>query len=151
MNKLIFVPIFLIFGIFANAQNKIKFNYDIAGNQTNREICLGNCVAGQSSKEIKEIEDLTDEDLEKFSSTDFISYYPNPVKEELYLKWELLKENHVNSVQVYSIGGQVLKTYSENNSINSLNIPFRDYPTGVYLIVINYTNGNPKTIKIIKQ
>lgn len=135
-----------------SAQNKLTFSYDPkTGNQIVRELCLGCPSTGKPAKTVKEIEALTDADMEKFSPEDVISYYPNPVKEELYLKWELTKGNSVSSIQVFSVTGQMLKNYQENERTNNINIPFQDFSSGFYLIQLNYTTGEPKTIKIIKK
>lgn len=145
----------LLFGTFfmCQAQDKIKFTYDpLTGNQLTRELCL-NCPPSSSkpAREIKEIEALTNADLDKFSPEDVISYYPNPVKEELYLKWELIDDNTVSSVQVFSITGQVLKNYNALDRTNNVNIPFQELSSGIYLVQLNYSKGEPKTIKIIKK
>jgi hypothetical protein len=136
------------FSFLSQSQTKIKFSYDNAGNQVSRILCI-NCPS-VSAKEIKEIEALVDEDLEKFSENEMISYYPNPVKEELYLKWELTENNSITSIQVFSITGQILNTYQVANN-NTQNILFQSYPSGIYLILLNYKSGDQKTIKIIKQ
>jgi hypothetical protein len=136
------------FSFLSQSQTKIKFSYDNAGNQVSRILCI-NCPS-ESAKEIKEIEALTDEDLEKFSENEMISYYPNPVKEELYLKWELTENNNITSIQVFSITGQILNTYQVANN-NAQNILFQSHPSGVYLVLLNYKSGDQKTIKIIKQ
>jgi len=146
-HQLLFVT--LLFCVISNAQTKIKFSYDTAGNQTSRILCP-NCPP-ETGKQIKEIEALTDEDLEKFSEEDVISYYPNPVKEELYLKWELTDDNYVTSIQIFSMTGQVLTTYQATKKNNTQNILFQSYPSGVYVVLLNYKSGDPKTIKIIKQ
>lgn len=144
--------ILIHFSFSALAQQKITFNYDHAGNQILRELCLSGCSpSAKHIDDIKEIESLTEDDLLKFSPTDVISYYPNPVKEELYLQWDLAHENYVTLIQVYSMTGQVLQTYQANERINNLNIPFQSYSTGVYIITLSYKNGEEKTIKIIKQ
>lgn len=151
MRKILFF-IALQFCLFASAQQKITFNYDAAGNQVLRELCLSGC--SQSAKqvtEVKEIEALTEEDLLRFSPEDVISYYPNPVKEELYLQWQLTHGNYVMSVQIYNMAGQILQTYGGNERMNSLNIPFQNYPGGVYLVLLSYKDGGEKSIKIIKQ
>ena len=135
--------------MLSQAQTKIKFSYDTAGNQISRILC-GNCPP-EAGKQIKEIEALVDEDLEKFSEEDVISYYPNPVKEELYLKWELTDDNYVTSIQVISMTGQILSTYQGTKKNNTQNILFQSYPSGVYVVLLNYKSGDPKTIKIIKQ
>jgi hypothetical protein len=144
--------ILLLFGTFyvSQAQDKIKFSYDpVTGNQTVRELCL-NCPP-PAGKNVKEIEAITEEDLLKFSSEDVISYYPNPVKEELYLKWELTNENFVQSIQVAGMNGQIVKSYENKKGNNEQNIPFQNYSVGVYIVSLFYSNGDQKTIKIIKQ
>ncbi|QSB25551.1 T9SS type A sorting domain-containing protein [Flavobacterium sp. CLA17] len=143
---------FILFATLTSsfAQQKITFAYDTAGNQISRTLCLTGCTA-KPGKEIKEIEAITDADMEKFSSEDVISYYPNPVKEELFLKWELINDNKVSSVIVYGVNGQVLKTFSKTDNLNTLNISFQEYSKGIYMVALNYSNGDQKTIKIIKQ
>jgi len=144
----------LLFGIctLSNAQQKITFSYDSAGNQIVRSLCISGCnPTGKSVEEVKEIEAVTEDDLLKFSKEDVISYYPNPVKEQLYLKWELINENKVSSIVVYGITGQILQTFSKTESTDSQIISFEEYPRGVYLVALNYKDGEQKTIKIIKQ
>ena len=145
----------ILFGItiFSNAQQKITFNYDSAGNQILRELCLSGCnpLAKPAKEEVKEIEALADEDLLKFSQEDVISYYPNPVKEELYIKWELKDDNYVNSIQVFNLTGQLLRSYQPTVRNDSQNIAFQDYPTGIYAVMLYYSNGDQKSIKIIKR
>lgn len=143
--------------LFSQAQDKIIFEYDAAGNQTKRELCLSiNCTkvgktkVPQESLAPKEITALKEEDLQKFSPEDVISYYPNPVKEELYLKWELVADRAVSGILLYGINGQVVKTYDHLEKSNNLNIPFFNYPTGTYLVVLLYSGGEQKTIKIVK-
>lgn len=141
--------IFLHFSFFSIAQSKLNFNYDQAGNQITRTLCI-NCLA-KPAKDIVEPEALTENDLQKFSPEDIISYYPNPVREELYLQWELTHDNYVASVNVYSITGQVLRTFQISASANNLSIPFQQYPSGVYLVLLSYKDGGEKSIKIIKK
>ncbi len=150
MKQLFFL--FTLFTISVNAQpgQRIKFDYDTAGNQTRRFICL-NCSARVADSIPKEITELKEEDLLKFSPEDVISYYPNPVREELYLKWDLTNENKVSSIEVFSINGQRFNVYSNLEKENSKNIPFQEYPQGTYLVLLNYANGEEKSITILKQ
>lgn len=119
---------------------KIIFSYDIEGNQIERKFCYG-CTSKTASPAPIEI----------ISAEDIISYYPNPVKEELYLKWELIKDNTVSAINVFGLNGQILKSYSGLTKTNSKNITFQNYPTGVYAVVLMCSNGEQKSIKIIKQ
>lgn len=151
MKKILTLLLFCML-LFTRAQGKLKFTYDpLTGNQITRELCFGCPNVAKPSKDIQEIEAITEEDLQKFSPGDEISYYPNPVKEELYLKWEVIDQNTISSIQVYNITGQVLKNYAGNDNAGNINIPFQDYSNGVYLIQLNYSKGDSKTIKIIKQ
>lgn len=145
MNRLLLLLIFLI-GIKCTSQNKILFTYDTAGNQIQRELCI-NCT-GKKAKDLKEI---TKEDLITSEVSDQISYYPNPVKEELYLFWELVNDKTVSSIQVYAINGKVLQSFQKRDKVNLQTIPFQSYPRGVYAVVLMYSNGEQKSIKIIKK
>ena len=129
---------------------KLSFDYDQAGNQIQRWWC-SSCHAKTSEETPKEIADLKQEDLRKFFPTDVISYYPNPVKEQLYLKWELTNDNKVTSIQLYSLGGQLLKETSKLESTNNQTMSFQNYPQGIYTLLLVYTNGEQKSIKIIKE
>ena len=143
--------LFLGFSFIAKAQdNKITFDYDIAGNQIKRKLCLKCNDPNYKTTAPKEIAALQEEDMQKFSPEDLISYYPNPVKEELYLKWELVAGKTVGTIYLYALNGQVLKTYNNLEKIDALNIPFFKYPTGTYLVVLVYNDGEQKTIKIVK-
>lgn len=144
---------FLFFSLSSYSQiPRLHFNYDAAGNQISRYLNLSSTSGKNLTTETpKEISELKEEDLLKFSPEDVISYYPNPVREELYLKWELTKENKVSSIEVFSINGQRVNVYSNLEKENTKNIPFQEYPQGTYLVLLNYTNGEQKSITILKQ
>ena len=142
--------LFLGYSVFMKAQDKITFDYDAAGNQIIRELCLSCNKPSAKTKAPKEVSALKEEDLEKFTPEDVISYYPNPVKEELYLKWELVADKYVSAINLYALNGQVLRTYDNIDKVKNLNIPFFDYPRGTYLVVLMYNDGESKTIKIVK-
>ena len=142
--------LFLGFSLFVKAQDKITFDYDNAGNQIRRDLCLTCAKTAYKTTAPKEIVALKQEDLQKFSPEDVISYYPNPVKEELYLKWELVDNKTVSAIYLFSISGQQLQAYNGLDKTNSLNIPFMDYPSGTYLVNMIYNDDEQKTIKIVK-
>lgn len=82
---------------------------------------------------------------------DIISFYPNPVQEELILKWELIDEKKVSKIDITNLNGQNLKTLKDLARINTTIISFQEFPTGVYFVMITYTNGEYKSIKIVKK
>ena len=126
---------------------KIRFDYDVAGNQITREFCL-NCL---SKTESKDPEQLEESDLAKFVPEDNFSYYPNPVKEELYLKWDNSTETKISSIKLFSLNGSLLKSYDNQENLMNQNVHFGNYPSGIYFIVLGYNTGDEKSIKIIKQ
>jgi hypothetical protein len=89
--------------------------------------------------------------LQKFFPQDVISYYPNPVKEELFLKWELNDDKKVSEVELYSLSGQLVGAYSKLDKDNSFVMSFQQYPQGIYSLILLYTNGEKKSLKIIKE
>lgn len=155
IKELNFKPMLLFIGVLviANggyAQNQnIRFEYDTAGNQITR-LCCFSCAA-KTPYSTKNISDLNESDMQKFNVDDNFSFYPNPVKEELYLKWDNSSQIKLQTINLYNINGALLKSYENQLSKDSNNILFQEYPNGVYIIGLIYTNGEEKTIKIIKQ
>lgn len=145
MNRYLII-VLLGVSLMATAQDKITFTYDAAGNQTQR--CI-NCIL-PTAKYISEPKLLTKKDLIKDEVSDQISYYPNPVKQELYLSWELANTT-VSSIHVYSMNGQLVQSFQNTDKINLQTIPFQEYATGMYTVVLRYSNGEQKSIKIIKR
>lgn len=130
-------------------QNKIFFDYDIAGNQINREYCI-NCISNTATNK-QAVADIKPEDMQKFNPEDDFSYYPNPVKEELFLKWNNKLETFIISITIFNPSGVLLKSLEKQDNLESQNISFLQYPTGLYIISLGYSNGKKKTIKIIKE
>lgn len=149
MRELLFTLILFSSIKFFGQQQKIPFDYDIAGNQITREFCL-NCSA-KTSNISKEISELKDSDLLKFLPEDNFSYYPNPVKEELFLKWDNSNTIKISNIKLFSLNGTLLKSFENQENLISQNILFQYYPNGLYVVILSYSNGEEKTIKIIKQ
>jgi len=125
---------------------KVCFEYDLAGNQIVRELCI-NDVSGKAPNQTANEEP----DFQKFFPEDVISYYPNPVKEELFLKWNFIKENKVTKIEIYNLNGQSLATFNRLEKENSTIISFAVYPVGIYQVVFYYTNQEQKSIRIVKK
>jgi hypothetical protein len=141
---------FLIFlGISVHAQ-KLSFDYDEAGNQILRSWCA-NCLSKSPQDPIKNFDDLEDIDLEKFHPEDEISYYPNPVQEQLFLKWKLVNEKKVNEIRLYNLNGQLLKVIKNLSNSDNYIFSFGDLPQGLYNLILIYNNEEEKPIKIIKK
>lgn len=145
----LFYTIFSILTLnFCLAQDKIIFEYDQAGNQIVRRFCTSCRFSNEDSKDIEEI---TEHDLIKSFPEDVISYYPNPVKDELYIKWELINDNVVKEIQLYDVGGKLLTTINNLENTNYTNLQFSELPVNIYLVLMVYKNGDIKSIKIVKE
>lgn len=134
---------------YGQSPTKIAFDYDDAGNQTVRRICVS--CQYKSSNDVKNIEDVTSDDLQDLYPDSKISYYPNPVKEQLYLKWKLTNEVRVSSIKLYSLTGQQIKSFENLNGKDSFVLNFSDLPQNVYTVILVYSNGEEKPFKIIKN
>lgn len=137
-----FTLLFILFSVLVTAQDKIIFNYDMAGNQALREICL-NCTSKSS---VKSVRDLKKDDLQQI---DQISYYPNPVSEQLYLTWELVPDKKIVQIQLFASSGKLLQTYFPSSG--EMSIGFQGYPSGLYFVLLHYNNEEQKTMKIVKK
>lgn len=149
-NHLSLLFLFIISSCIGQTMDHVQFDYDNAGNQIKRYLVDIN-PGRQSNQNIKDIKSLTESDLIKSDIYDDLKYYPNPVKEELYLKWELINDNKVQSISLYSLNGQLIKTINNLEKDNACTFPFRELPQAIYNLVLNYSNGEQKSLKIIKH
>lgn len=146
MKKSIFF-LMLFYSSLGIAQQKIKFDYDIAGNQITRYVC-SSCKTSETPKDVK---DIQDEDLIKSFPEDVISFYPNPVKEELFIKWDLINQNVVISIDLFDINGRLIHKKQNLEQHNSTSLFLSSYPKGIYYAVLNYKDGDQKSLKIVKE
>ncbi|MDO5656188.1 MAG: GEVED domain-containing protein [Flavobacteriaceae bacterium] len=72
------------------------------------------------------------------------SYYPNPVKDVLYIK----SDHNIKQVEMYNTAGQQVlsKISTVNNSIRVDTLP-----AGVYIFRVLLDNGKTETMKVIKK
>ena len=83
--------------------------------------------------------------LSSFSENDVISIYPNPVKELLNIKFEMINENL--EVKILNSIGQLIKEEKISNQNNSAYISTNDLNSGIYLISIFDSNGKLIAVK----
>lgn len=145
MKKPLFKTVLLFFIItFSFAQKRIQFQYDVMGNQIERVIC-SNCSSRAPIDKPKE------EDFIKNEISADIQYYPNPVKEDLYLKWTNKTDANIESIELHNVTGQILLKEAQEKNKSETIFNFSQYPQGMYLLVFIYTNGEIESIKILKQ
>lgn len=149
MKKLLYIILFLTSTYSFCQSNNIYFEYDDAGNQITRYAVLSS--ARNSQEESKSIDEVLETEFKKSIKNDIISFYPNPVKEELYVKWDKINDTYnVKSIQLFDLNGKEL--FSSNKyEENKISIPFLNYPNGLYQVVLLFENNDIKTIKVIKE
>ena len=135
--------------------NSIKFSYDLAGNQIKRELIyiapsetepgLGRQIRPSIIKP-----QFNDKNLVVSEQYNDISYYPNPVVSELFLKWTNLTDSKVERITVYSLTGKLMNNIEVANA-DSATIDFQSYPSGYYNLMLSYNNAVTKNFTIIKK
>ncbi len=138
----------IISTLFYGQITRLHFDYDVAGNQINRYLDFDS----QSERLFtKTADEINDDDLLKFMPEDDISYYPNPVLEVLYLKWELIENNSFTTVNIFTSTGRFLKTYNIKEGEYSISLSFQDLQQGSYIVQLVYKSGEQKSITILKN
>ena len=140
---------FVIFSsiCFRQPEGTVRFTYDVAGNQTSRFYIL---ISNKLSN-AKTVDDIVDADLFKSDISDKIKYYPNPVKEDLYIQWINQEDKVVESITIYNSGGQQLLNFKVSESERNTTVNFQNYPSGFFSVELLYSNGERKNLKVIKN
>ncbi len=146
MNRFIFVCVTLLVASTSYSQDLV-FTYDAAGNQTFKGIVLSSRPASQTAIE----EDEIPNEFTALDGVPEISYYPNPVQEQLHIKWLNKPTHQAQTITVYNnVGQQIFTTDPKEDQVETT-IDFSTQPKGMYILIIGYTDGSTKDIKILKQ
>lgn len=131
------------------AQNAISFDYDAAGNQIKRSfIYLAARPANPS------MTDTISTPKKEFVASDLyadISYYPNPVRSELYVKWVNKENQNMQAIEIYDLTGKLIRAFNNIEALDNTVVNFEEYPSGMYNLILIYAGGDRKTLKIVKQ
>lgn len=127
------------------ALNAVQFTYDNAGNQIRRHFIY---LARQKGP--KDDSDETSMQLLK-SEYDDITYFPNPVKSELFVSWKTINNEVVQKLELYDLNGRKLKDFPNQDANKNITISFEEYPSGIYELQLTYNTGEKKTLKIVRQ
>jgi len=135
------------YGYTQSQGEKIQFTYDNSGNQIVRQLICISCKdpGGRPANP------FSDEDLIESTEHQKISYYPNPVLEQLYIKWYNDENKFVKSVSVYSMSGQLVSSKQNLGEKDNTTVDFLNLPTGTYSVVLFYSNDEKKDLKVIKK
>ena len=137
------VWIFLILMLLCpmlQAQDKIKYSYDAAGNRISRTIVLAPRSAPvDETKPVVHTEVFSDMQLK---------IYPNPTTGRLKVEISNLPEGHTAQIWLYAMSGKLITTYKDVSY--AVNIDISGQPAGNYVMKI--VAGNFQTEwKIIKK
>lgn len=75
-----------------------------------------------------------------------LNYYPNPVNDVLNIESNTL----IQSVELFNMLGQMVKTIHYNNGLNEVNLDMSDITSGSYFVQVKAQNKQ-KNFTIIKQ
>jgi hypothetical protein len=80
------------------------------------------------------------------SIQDNVLVYPNPAKN--YIKIELLDDSSCQSIDIYSIDGRLVETFSETSHQTTIDIG--NLKAGMYIVKVKISNGKECNEKFIK-
>ncbi|KAF2515832.1 T9SS type A sorting domain-containing protein [Flavobacterium salilacus subsp. salilacus] len=150
--KKLFSFMVILLPLYFHAQTQydvLVFDYDIAGNQITRElICISCDNPLRPAHEHAEEESIA---LTQSSEYEQLSYYPNPVLEQLYIKWVNNHEIYVTTIEVYSIRGQKVKRIENLKGADNHTIDFGSFAQGIYTVLLMYNNNTVEDLKVIKK
>ncbi len=133
------------------AQNKLLFSYDTAGNQITRSLCV-NCPVGQGRPASGNQESTKEKNIEiEIIVLDKVTFFPNPVQEELNIQWELTDDKTVENIAVYNLNGAIMQNYIDFKNERLKVIPFGSYPSGMYIVSLTYSDGEQKSLQVVKK
>jgi len=141
---LFFVSIFLML----NAQDKITFGYDAAGNRISRTIVFATPQpAPPAPAEDKDKEEKTVVHTEMLSKIE-LKIYPNPTEGLLKVEINNLPEDVKANIWLYDMSGRMINFFGDVADEISINIS--NQPAGIYLMRV--VAGEQRTEwKIIKR
>ncbi len=76
------------------------------------------------------------------------TFYPNPVTDQLKLKYDLPKDYKSAEIRVFDMQGKLIDTYKVTDTFDFIYLP-SDYNNGLYLYSLNVDGVTIKTEKII--
>jgi hypothetical protein len=150
MKRLILFLLFLTVGkVVGQTNDHIQFDYDTAGNQIKRYVI--DIEGRQTNPDAVPVTAIAEEDLIKADIYDDVKYYPNPVREELYVSWVTTRENYVTAIELYNLSGQLIYRLPNLQNEVSTTLNFGNCAQGLYTVSMNYSNGSKKTLKVMKH
>lgn len=135
---------------FYQAQTKVVFNYDNAGNQISR--LLSDNHYNQSSLPVISTLSKQNNKTEEELFWEKVQIYPVPVKNTLTITWNTDISDLVSNINLYEHNTlSNLFSLNTNHLNNRIEINMTGYNIGVYIISFTLKNGKIYTHNIIKE
>ncbi|MFD0863718.1 T9SS type A sorting domain-containing protein [Sungkyunkwania multivorans] len=145
-----------------NENSELVFNYDVAGNRTQRFYCAEEGLCSPSIPVVEDSTNLLEDVLEteisevsteiKGNSEEVLhKIYPNPTEGVLSLALSDENLTPTGSVNIYNINGTLVKKEHISKPSGRLALDLSDLPSGVYFIHAHLSNGQAITERIIKK
>lgn len=151
MKKFLFVlPLLCSLSAFAQ-EEPLQFQYDAAGNQTVSQLICINCPGEPQAGGGGETPGAETPIILSEKTLNQLTYYPNPVTEELTLLWKNNPHRRITSVSVYTLGGKRVHYASPLNLQENLVLSFSALAPGMYEIVALTSDGKTEAFKILKK
>ena len=157
MKKLTILLIFLTTAYFLQAQTEVVFDYDDAGNRTERNIIVlaPESTPNDSTLKTGELSDLP-QSPEQTASTAIVEtigqravhIFPNPTGGKFTVEIEAIGEESAGGLQLHSLSGE--KIIDLKNPGRRTEVDLTGRPAGAYILSITI-NGKTQTWKVIKQ
>lgn len=130
----------------------VSFSYDNAGNRKARDwVCLSCAVKLLSEKEKDSVVAELDEDFQEKINNTKLAAYPNPVTEYLNVVWNSNQDKTPTELQLYTLDAKIIYRKKILRHSGQLEIPVNKYPSGMYILVVAYKDGENESFKIIKN
>jgi len=155
-NKVVTI-LLLIAAITVQAQAKITFSYDAAGNQTSRIYCSdGFSCEGNAHKAVVDKAPISEEIRAEIQKTDQavaekIQVYPNPTKDLVTLGWEASVSNRIANIIISNSAGLGIQKIPFDSKEQHLTIDLGNFADGLYIVRFYLNDGKVVTEKIIKH
>jgi hypothetical protein len=131
---------FVLFAGFTLSAQNVTYNYDAAGNRTERIIALSASPQLRSSAETTPLEDILDEKK--------IKIYPNPTKGMLAVEIMDFNNEAKGEYTIHDMAGKLIQRQEAVSGRTTFDLSGQ--PTGIYLLRIKL-NNEILTWKIVKE
>lgn len=136
---------------FLNAQDKLVFSFDTAGNQTMRDrICIG-CSQARAQETDNVVEDSVATELSEDLFQPELVAYPNPVTDILHVSWINQPSKVVKQLALFSGDNRELFRHQFSKVQNEKDLSFSSYAAGLYFLIVQFEDGKTQSFKIIKN